>query len=177
VTLHLVGVLLLFITAGGPVFTLTSPSYKDKAAIPVTYAHRSVPGGHNVSPGFAWENPPLTTRSFALTIVDPHPVANNWVHWIVINIPFRERTLAEGASRSRSLPSGAKELYNSFSDLGYGGPAPPKGSGEHPYVATLYALNIASLDLSPNATLRQFLKAIEGKEIEESVLTGVFERR
>ena len=158
-------------------FTFSCTSYADKSEIPLKYVHRSVVGGKNISPGFTWTDPPTSTKSFALSILDPHPVAKNWVHWLVINIPFRERRLVEGASRTNSLPPGAKELMNSFSELGYGGPAPPPGSGQHPYVATLYALNVESLNLPVDCNLRQFEKAIDGKVIAETSLTGYYERK
>lgn len=157
--------------------TLTCQSYPDKESIPTKHAHSSVVGGKNISPGFSWTDPPATIKSFAFSIIDPHPVANNWVHWFLINIPLRERGLVEGASRTNSLPPGSKELMNSYSQLGYGGPAPPKGSGVHPYVATLYALNVESLDVGVNCTLRQFRQAIDGKVIAESSLTGYYERK
>ncbi len=98
------------------------------------------------------------------------------MHWFVINIPFNVRKLVEGASRSNSLPAGAKELLNSYNELGYGGPAPPRGSGQHPYVATVYALNIDSLKLGVSISLNQFMNAIEGKVIAEAGMTGYYER-
>ena len=158
-------------------FTLECLSYNDKEAIPTKHCHTSVVGGRNVSPAFKWNNPPINSKSFALSIIDPHPVANNWVHWFLINIPFRERTLVEGASRSKSLPAGAKDLINSFDEIGYGGPAPPRGSGQHPYVATVYALNVESLKLGVSTTLKNFLNTIEGKVIEEASMTGYYERK
>ena len=158
-------------------FTLESLSYKDQQPIPTKCAHTSVVGGRNISPGFLWSDPPITTKSFALSIIDPHPVAKNWVHWFVINIPFRERKLVEGASRSKSLPNGAKELINSFDEMGYGGPAPPRGSGQHPYVATLYALNCETLKLGVSTSLKLFLNSIEGKVIAEATVTGFSERK
>jgi Raf kinase inhibitor-like YbhB/YbcL family protein len=156
--------------------TLTCTSYPNEALIPLRFVHSSVKGGGNESPGFTWADPPTTTKSFALSIVDPHPVANNWVHWFVIDIPFRERAIPEGASRGVALPQGAKELMNTGNTLGYEGPYPPPGSGLHPYVATLYALNVPSLNLPKETTLRQFLRAIEGKIIEEASLAGKFQR-
>lgn len=156
--------------------TLTCLSYNEKTSIPEKHAHRSVVGGKNVSPGFSWADPPVSTKSFALSVIDPHPVARNWVHWFVINIPFRERKLVEGASRTNSLPPGTKELMNSFSELGYGGPAPPPGSGQHPYVATLYALNVDQLSLGVDCNLRQFEQTIEGKVIAEATISGYYER-
>jgi Raf kinase inhibitor-like YbhB/YbcL family protein len=158
-------------------FKLECQSYKDKAEIPTKHAHTSVVGGRNTSPGFQWSDPPVVTKSFAFTIVDPHLVAKNWVHWMIVNIPFNERKLVEGASRSNSLPAGAKELISSYNEIGYGGPAPPRGSGVHPYVATIYALNVDSLKLGVSTSLKQFLNAIEGKVIAEVSMTGMYERK
>jgi Raf kinase inhibitor-like YbhB/YbcL family protein len=157
-------------------FALQCDSYNDKESIPTRHAHRSVAGGDNTSPGFSWTEPPAQTKSFAFSIIDPHPVARNWVHWLVINIPFRERRLGEGASRSETLSPAAKELKNGFSELGYGGPAPPKGSGRHPYVATIYALNVESLSLGVDTPLSKFQRELEGKIIAEATLTGYYER-
>ena len=158
-------------------FKLTCTSYQQNAPIPVKFAHAGVPGGENISPGFAWEDPPVNTKSFALSIVDPHPVAKNWVHWFLIDIPFRERKIQEGASRSHTLPIGSLELKNTYNEMGYGGPEPPRGSGVHPYVATLYALNVAALKLKADTTLPGFLRALEGKVIAEAGMTGTFEQR
>ena len=117
------------------------------------YVHASVNGGKNISPGFIWTGSAQCRRSRSrFRIVDPHPVAKNWVHWFVIDIPFRERTFPEGASGA-PLPTGAKELLNSYDELGYGGPAPPTGSGVHPYVATVYALNVPALNLPKETAL------------------------
>jgi phosphatidylethanolamine-binding protein (PEBP) family uncharacterized protein len=74
------------------------------------------------------------------------------------------------------MPSGAKELYTSYGEIGYGGPEPPKGSGPHPYVITLYALNAPHVDCSLNASREAFLKMLEGRVLASAVLTGVYER-
>lgn len=157
--------------------TLTCGAYGPGATIPLKYVHGMVPGGKNISPAFTWGDPPVSTKSFALTIVDPHPVAKNWLHWCMIDIPFRERGLPEGASRSHLVPPGAKELLSTYGEAGYGGPAPPAGSGVHPYVATVYALNVPVLKLDKDAGLAKFLRVIEGKIIEEASMTGNFEQK
>lgn len=160
--------------AGGDRMELTSPAFKDGGKIPIPYA--MVPaGGKNLSFPLAWKNAPPGTKSFALSIVDPHPVAQNWVHWFVVNIPPATASLPEGASR-KNMPAGSAELKNSFGDIGYGGPQPPKGSGEHPYVVTLYALNVAKLDLGASASLSAFNKSLTGKVIESASITGTYER-
>jgi Raf kinase inhibitor-like YbhB/YbcL family protein len=152
-----------------------SPVFQDGKPIPTKYAHHGVVGGNNISIPLSWNGTPAETQSFALSIVDPHPVANNWVHWFVINIPAKVASLAEGAS-GMNMPTGSKELYNTYGTLGYGGPEPPKGSGPHPYEMVIYALNTPSLDLSANTTLPAFKKGIEGKVIASAKITGIYER-
>lgn len=153
---------------------ISSTAFKDGGMIPDKHVMIAA-GGKNVSIPLAWKNAPPETKSFALSIVDPHPVAQNWVHWFVVNIPASAASLPEGASR-KNMPPGAVELKNSFGDAGYGGPQPPRGSGKHPYVVTLYALSAAKLDLTANVSLAAFKKALEGKVIQSASTTGNFER-
>jgi Raf kinase inhibitor-like YbhB/YbcL family protein len=160
--------------AGGNNMEITSAAFKDGGKIPIQ--HAMVPaGGKNFSFPLAWKNAPPGTKSFALSIIDPHPVAQNWVHWFVINIPASTSSLPEGAS-PKKMPAGAVELKNSFGDIGYGGPQPPKGSGEHPYVVTLFALSVEKLDLGVSVSLPAFKKALEGKVIQSTSITGKYER-
>jgi len=153
---------------------LSSPAFKDGGAIPSQYA-RPAAGGRNVSIPLKWTGAPGGTKSFALSIVDQHPVARKWVHWLVINIPPEVSSLAEGAS-GKNMPAGAIELGNSFGDAGYGGPQPPRGTGPHRYVVTIYALKDSGLDLKPGSTLTDFQNAIKGKTLDEASITGVFEQ-
>ena len=132
-------------------------------------------GGQNISIPLSWGGAPGETQSFVLSMVDPHPIANNWVHWFVINILKTATSLAEGAS-GKIMPAGSKELYNSYGAVGYGGPQPPKGSGPHPYEVTIYALNTEILDLSPNTSLASFKKALDGKVISSAKITSIYER-
>lgn len=156
-------------------FTLSSSAFGDGKAIPTKYASRYIPGGKNISLPLSWSNIPAGTKSFALSMIDLHPIAHNWVHWIVVNIPNTVVSLAESSS-TKSMPPGSKELYNSFGERGYGGPGPPKGSGVHNYEITIYALNVDKLDLSENASLTAFKKAIEGKIIAAAKIVGTYER-
>jgi hypothetical protein len=49
-----------------------------------------------------------------------------------------------------------KELNNTFGNLGYGGPQPPRGSGPHDYEVALYALTVNSLALGAKTSLAAF---------------------
>jgi hypothetical protein len=159
---------------GGNGMELSSSALREGEKIPTQYV-MSGAGGKNISIPLSWKNVPSGAKSFALSMVDPHPVAQNWIHWFVINIPANVVAIEEGASRKK-MPSGTVELRNSFGDIGYGGPQPPKGSGDHPYVFTLYALNVDKLDLAANTSLPAFKKALEGKILGSTTLTGMYGR-
>lgn len=165
---------LAFNTKGGHM-KVSSSVFEDHKPIPTKYAYHGVVGGKNISLPLAWSGVPAETKSFALSVVDPHPIANNWVHWLVINIPDSTNSLAEGAS-GKSMPAGSKELYNSYGAMGYGGPQPPKGSGPHPYEVTIYALSVDKMELSTNASLSAFKKVLEGKILSSAKITGIYER-
>jgi Raf kinase inhibitor-like YbhB/YbcL family protein len=141
---------------------LKSSAFEDSQAIPVTYAK----AGQNVSPPLSWENVPPQTKSFALAIVDHHPVARNFVHWIVIDIGANVSSIPEGASGTNRMPAGSKELK------AYTGPNPP--SGTHDYEFTLYALKMDKLDLPANVPLETFLKAVEQNSLATTKLIGKF---
>jgi hypothetical protein len=153
---------------------ISSSAFPDQGKIGKQYVMPGA-GGKNTSIPYAWTNPPAGVKSFALSVIDPHPIANNWVHWLVINIPPETNSLAAGAS-GKLMPAGALELANSFGATGYGGPQPPKGSGDHPYVATLYALDAAQIDLPSPASLKAFQNALKGKVLATATITGFFGR-
>ena len=153
---------------------ITSTAFKDGEKIPIQYVMPGA-GGKNISVPLSWKTVPPGTKSFALSMVDPHPVAQNWVHWLVINIPANATSLEEGAS-GKKMPPGSVELKNSFGDIGYGGPQPPKGTGDHPYVFILYALKVEKLDVGASTSLSTFKKALEGKTLGSATITGKYGR-
>lgn len=91
-------------------FTLSSPAFEDGTAMPTRYAHQGVTGGKNVSVPLQWENPPDETKSFALVCVDIHPIANNWVHWLVVNIPKESGK----SSKARREPANCRKKVKSL---------------------------------------------------------------
>lgn len=155
---------------------LTSSSYKDNGIIPERYATTAVAGGKNTSPQFSWSDIPERTKSFVLANIDIHPVASNWVHWIVINIPGNVTSLGENCSGTGKLPAGAIELDNTYGRKGYGGPQPPKGTGNHEYVTTLYALDTDKVKLSGEVPEKRLLKEIGPHILARAVHTGYFSR-
>lgn len=68
------------------------------------------------------------------------------------------------------------ELRNTFGSIGYGGPQPPVGTGAHPYVATLYALDIDRLNVETGASIERVLQEIDGHVLASETCTGRFGR-
>jgi Raf kinase inhibitor-like YbhB/YbcL family protein len=151
---------------------LTSSAFTDGSVIPTRFAMTGVVGGRNVSVPLAWDEAPEGTRSFVLSMIDHHPIAHGWVHWLVIDIPADARGLDEGAS-SAAMPLGSIELNSSYGRPGYGGPLPPAGTGPHDYVFTLYALDVPQLDAGDNAVWDHVKTVLEPHVLGSATLLGV----
>ncbi len=153
-------------------FIVTSPGFKDGANIPIKYAHTDVSGGENTSIPLAWDNLPEGTKSVAIAMIDKS--ANNFLHWLVLNIPPETTSISEGSS-GKSMPADATEFNNTFGQAGYGGPAPPPGEA-HDYEITIYALSLPSMSMTENAGLNEFLSFVEGKIVGKATIVGRFTR-
>ena len=158
-------------------FALSSLTFDNGGKISPKNANYGVYAGDNVSPQFTWSGAPESVKSYALVCIDTAPVANNWVHWFVCNIPSNVTLLEQGDSDDGSMPADSIQSLNSFGVKGYSGPQPPQGSGKHTYVFTLYALNVKSLqplDISMNyEKIEAFLKPYV---IAKATYSGTFER-
>jgi len=156
-------------------FTVSSAAFGDGETIPVKYCLETVDGGTNTSIPLAWSGAPDGTASFVVSMIDTHAVANDWVHWIVIDLPASTSSLPEGASGS-AIPDDADELDSSFGEDRYGGPAPPPGSGDHSYVVTVYALDTATVVMPEQPSAADIETALEEHVLASASITGVFGR-
>jgi Raf kinase inhibitor-like YbhB/YbcL family protein len=77
---------------------------------------------------------PQGSATLALVVTDLS--ADGFVHWVVVGIDPEITGTAEGLA-----PPGAIQGKNGFGAIGWGGPCPPAGSGEHEYLVQLYALD------------------------------------
>lgn len=110
--------------------------------------------GQNISPQLSWENAPLGTKSFAITLFDENaPTGSGWWHWIVFDIPNNcfELKSGSGVPNSTYMPQNAVQSITDFKSYGYGGPCPPLGSTPHRYIVTIYALKTDKLGLDKDA--------------------------
>ena len=149
---------------------LTSQAFTEGGMIPAKYTC----DGPNVSPPLKWAAAPDGTKSFALICDDPDAPMGTWVHWILFNLSAGIRGLPENIPPTKTLENGARHGKNDFGKLGYGGPAPPRGT--HRYYFKLYALDIA-LNLDSGATKKDLLKAMEGHILGQGELMGKYQRK
>ena len=157
---------------------VTCPALGADKRIPLRHANRHVHGGENISPPVSWSEPPPLTRSILVTIIDLHPMARQWIHWCVSGIPPDVRELNEGASlHPHLLPTGVTETNNSFGEPGYGGPAPPPGSGPHEYEITVYALNGITSFKRSQMSWKEIDRLIGGMVIASGKCVGLYERK
>jgi Raf kinase inhibitor-like YbhB/YbcL family protein len=134
---------------------VTSTALKAGETIPKQYTG----DGADRSPPLYWSELPSGTKSITLICDDPDAPRGTWVHWVLFNLPAHTRALEEGVPTTENLDKGAKQGKNDFGNIGYGGPAPPKGK-PHRYFFKLYALDV-TLDLSPGATKAQLEAAMK----------------
>src|SRR3990167_3663950 len=113
-----------------PAFVLTTHAFPDHSAIPTQYTCV----GHNQTPSFTWQGTPRGTRYLALIVYDDDAPSGDFYHWGVYNIPPSTTQL----SHDIALP--AHVAQNSWGNITYQGPCPPKGLAHH-YHFRLYALD------------------------------------
>jgi Raf kinase inhibitor-like YbhB/YbcL family protein len=162
--------------APGPGLTLTTTAFADGAEIPAKFT-QSDP--KPVSPRLQWTNVPANTVSFALIMHDPDVAlqrkTDDVLHWLAFNIPGSARELAEGVPAEATLPDGTIQGKNQGNVVGYRGPGAPAAGPHHHYTWELFALD-TKLDLGPDATRADVLKAIDGHILGKGVLMGRFHR-
>jgi phosphatidylethanolamine-binding protein (PEBP) family uncharacterized protein len=98
---------------------------------------------------------PGNAKDVAFVMTDPDAPGGTFVHW--------------------THWGGHSEGKNSFGKLGYSGPCPPKGAGDHHYVLTFYALR-APLGLPAGSEPDKVVAAIRKNAFASGSLTGLYGR-
>ena len=135
-----------------PQFTLESADMSGGGSLGAgQYNNRA--GGANASPQLSWSGFPPETKSFAVTVFDPDAASPGFWHWVVFNLPASVTSLDAGAGAvGTRLPGGATTLSNDAGQRGYYGAGPPRGTGPHRYQFIVHAVDVAGLDVGPDAT-------------------------
>jgi Raf kinase inhibitor-like YbhB/YbcL family protein len=146
---------------GGAAQTIAvnSPAFGDNGHIPEGNTCK----GDGAPPELGWRGVPAGTESIALVVTDPDAPSGTFVHWVLYDLPPRDRQLGAG----QEPPAGSKEAANSGGGTGWTPPCPP--SGTHHYVFAVYALNAEPSGDSTDAIIAD----IGRKAIARGQLTGL----
>jgi Raf kinase inhibitor-like YbhB/YbcL family protein len=157
-------------SAGDPAMKLRAQTFDPGQPI----ARRHTEDGEDRSPALRWSDVPPEARSLALIVDDPDaPQPEPFVHWLAWNLPPESGGLHEGVHESIGAP--ARQGRNSFSSVGWRGPAPPVGHGVHHYHFRLYALD-AELSVPAGASRDQLERAMSGHVVDQCELVGTYQR-
>ena len=149
---------------------LNSSAFNQDGAIPSKHTGE----GEDLSPAISWSNAPDGTKAYAVICHDPDAplISKNgtygFVHWVLYNIPASVTSLAEATP---DFTQGK----NNFGKLGYNGPMPPEGHGQHKYYFWVIALD-SELDLPAGLTLWELLEKIEPHATAMNRLIGSYQR-
>jgi Raf kinase inhibitor-like YbhB/YbcL family protein len=158
-------------------FMLKSPALEDNGQLARKNAGNIAANpncvGENISPPFAWSNPPEGTKSYAMIVVDPEGLAGLGVaHFVGYGIPTSVTGFAEGEiSKPSEKFIGGKNTPNLPT---YIGPCTPAGETWHHYTFTLIATDLDPKALMPGLTRDELLAALKGHAKAASSLIGRF---
>ncbi|GMR04650.1 MAG: YbhB/YbcL family Raf kinase inhibitor-like protein [Thermodesulfobacteriota bacterium] len=153
-------------------FNIQSPEFWQGERIPVRFTC----DGEDLSPELSWEDPPEGTKSFTLIAEDPDAPMGTFVHWVLYDIPAGLKRLERGEGNKADPGQGMKHGTTGFGRIGYGGPCPPKGHGDHRYSFILKALDVETLGLGAGATKADVEASMEGHVLGEASLMGIYGR-
>ena len=156
-------------TAGSLSFSATA--FEDGGTIPERYTGV----GEDVSPELIVESVPEGAAALALVVDDPD--ADDFVHWLIWNVPADTETIPAGVPQGETVESldGARQGTNDFGELGYRGPLPPSDDGPHTYRFTMSAVD-TTLELEAGAGRGELMTALGGAVLDTHQITGEFER-
>jgi hypothetical protein len=140
---------------------IESPVFKNGDFIPEKFTC----DGQNINPPFEIKGIPAEAKTLALIADDPDAPMGTWVHWVVWNIPIRNKI-------SENDNSGISGI-NDFHQNSYGGPCPP--SGIHRYYFRIYALNTL-LKLPVSTDKAGLEKAMAGHVLSSGEIMGKYKR-
>jgi Raf kinase inhibitor-like YbhB/YbcL family protein len=138
-------------------FALTSSDPQLAISVPLIYTAKAFGcTGGNTSPPLQWSGAPAGTKSFVVTLFDrdERSTPSGWWHWVVYDLPSTVEKLpaGAGAEHSQLLPAETREGRTDLGEDAYHGPCPAKGDPPHRYVFTIYALNVAKLDVPADSS-------------------------
>jgi Raf kinase inhibitor-like YbhB/YbcL family protein len=143
-------------------FRAKTPAFSEGERVPLEWTC----DGSDRAPEIRVSEPPAGTRSYAIVMEDPDAPRGAFTHWLAYDIPGDDAGLR---------PAEGKTLPNDFGRSGYGGPCPPPGHGTHRYFFTVYAVDVARLDVT-GGTRAALEVALQAHTLATARFMGRYER-
>lgn len=157
---------------------IKSSAFSNGETIPIRYTGE----GSDVSPRIEWSHIPPECKGLAIICEDPdapksRQLGHPFIHWLAYNIPCDVLTLPEDIDKIAEVdtPYRFEQGLNSFGEIGYSGPLPPRGDGPHRYFFTLLALDVTKV-APAGADYIAVSKNMNGHILKTAQLMGVFHR-
>ncbi|MCL2547547.1 MAG: stalk domain-containing protein [Symbiobacteriaceae bacterium] len=146
------------------------------AGIPLKYtdSYTETAEGDGISIPLSWSRGPGGTLTYAFILVDTTPGMDNYIHWLVADIPPGITSISENASELDRLPEESEEI------IYYEPPMLDEEDGRHTYKLIVVALNddLEGIeDLEMVYTLEEFEAAIAGHVMARGELNSFFQVR
>lgn len=158
------------VLANAESFEVVSKSFKNTEVLPQDSGFKT----GNVSPQISWKNVPFGTKSFVLIVSDPDAPGEEFIHWLLYNIPEQTGAIPRKAPIGFLNIQQIDQGINDFGIKGYGGPWPPQGQ-THRYYFTLYAMDIA-LNVPDELNNEQLRTRMDNHIIAQASVMGTFKR-
>ncbi|MCE4624783.1 MAG: YbhB/YbcL family Raf kinase inhibitor-like protein [Desulfurococcales archaeon] len=125
--------------------------------------------GRDKAPTVTVSGIPSDAKALALVMYDPDAPIGTFVHWLlVVKGPFNSDTVQVTSDMG-------VEGRNDFRSIGYGGPCPPRGHGDHRYFILVMALD-KEPTLHQGFTVKDLKKEVEGNVIAWGYVMGKYSR-
>ncbi len=147
-----------------------SPAFENNTRIPDKYTCI----GLDVSPPLRILNLPGNTESLVIIMADPDAPSGVFYHWLLYSIPKNITELPENIPKTKITKYGYQGL-NSFNEIGYNGPCPPKGHGTHHYYIIVIALDTKP-DIPSGASISELLNEIKDHIVAYGYTIGTYNR-
>jgi Raf kinase inhibitor-like YbhB/YbcL family protein len=143
------------------ILKIESPAFFADGLIPVKFTCQ----GENINPELAIRDIPAAAKTIVLIVDDPDSAGGTYTHWIMWNIPVKDKIDENSAPGIQGL--------NDRNENKYTGPCPP--SGTHHYHFRVYALD-TKLNLPAKTDRRKLLNAINEHIIASGEIVGLFKK-
>lgn len=130
--------------------------------------------GTNISPPLELA-PAQGAKSYAIVVEDPDAPGKTFVHWVIYNIPATTTRIPKGVPKLKVVQGLGSQGVNDFGEIGYDGPCPPRGHGDHRYFFKAYALS-EETEFPPGLTSSQLRQKIKGLTIAQAELVAKYSR-